>query len=501
MGNNPKQKASDSRLPGGILVRIILPVSLTVILFGMTIFLLLIPLIEEKLMDGKREMIRELTESSWSILAVHAEKEREGLLTREEAQLSAIESVRRLRYGPELKDYFWINDMHPSIVMHPYRTDLEGKDISNYIDPNGKHLFVEFVRIVRTQGAGYVDYEWQWKDDPDRIVPKISYVKGFEPWDWIVGTGIYVEDVRAEISSITRKLTFISLGILLLIVILSAYVVRRGMMVEQEKKQAEEKARLRQEQLFRAAKMVSLGTLVSGVAHEINNPVTSAMLNTQTLRKVWEGVLPILDDRSLSQGDFQVGGMTYQQIRDRMPMLLEHIEDGTRRVRDIVTDLKDFARETPSERSDDIDVNKVVEKAIGLVSNLIKKSTDHFSVDYTSDPPKFKGNIQRIEQVVINLVMNACQALPDNDKAVRVSTGMDPDGSSVFVEVQDQGIGMPPDVIQQIKDPFFTTKRDGGGTGLGLAISDRIVLDHEGKIVFTSEPGEGTTVRVSFPCQ
>ena len=493
------RQRTEGRLPGGIPVRIILPVSLTVVLFGMTIFLLLLPLIEKKLMDGKREMIRELTESSWSILAAYAQKERDGLFSLEKAQASAIESLRRLRYGPELKDYFWINDMHPHIVMHPYRPDLEGKDISGFTDPNGKHLFVEFVQVVKAKRAGYVDYEWQWKDDPDRIVPKISFVKGFEPWGWIVGTGIYVEDVRNEIASITRTLTLICLGILSVIVALSVYIVRRGVIVEQEKQQAEEKARLRQEQLFRAAKMVSLGTLVSGVAHEVNNPVTSALLNTQTLRKVWDGVLPILDERSHKEGDFRVGGMTYKAIRERMPMLLAHIEDGTRRVRDIVTDLKDFARETPSVRSDDIDVNEVVLKAVGLVSNLIKKSTNDFTVEYMPNPTVFKGNAQRIEQVVINLVMNACQALSDSKRAVRVRTGLDPDEACVFLEVRDEGIGIPPEVLQRIKDPFFTTKRDAGGTGLGLAISDRIVRDHEGKITFISKPGGGTTVRVYFP--
>ena len=497
MKERNRQRTKD-RLWGGIPVRIILPVSLTVILFGLTIFLLLLPLIEKKLMDGKREMIRELTESSWSILAAHAQEERDGLLTRQKAQASAIENLRRLRYGPELKDYFWINDMHPRIVMHPYRPDLEGKDISGFSDPNGKRLFVEFVKVVKANSAGYVDYEWQWKDDPDRIVPKISYVKGFEPWGWIVGTGIYVEDVRAEIAAITRKLTLICLGILAVILALSVYIVRRSVIVEQQKKQAEEKARLRQEQLFRAAKMVSLGTLVSGVAHEINNPVTSTLLNTQTLRKVWDGVLPILDERSRNEGDFRLGGMTYQGIRERMPMLLSHIEDGTRRVRDIVTDLKDFARETPAERSDDIDLNEVVLKAVGLVSNLIKKSTNDFAVDYTPNPPVFKGNAQRIEQVVINLVMNACQALSDSERAVRVRTGRDPDEACVFVEVRDEGIGVAPEVMQQIKDPFFTTKRDAGGTGLGLAISDRIFRDHEGKMTFISEQGKGTTVRVYF---
>jgi len=486
-------------LTGRVPLRLILPVSLTVILFGITIFLLLLPLIEEKLLDGKREMIRELTESSWSILAAHAQKEKDGRLTREQAQASAIENLRRLRYGPEFKDYFWINDMHPRAIMHPYRPDLEGKDISNFTDPNGKRLFVEFVKIVRAQKAGYVDYEWQWKDDPNRIVPKISYVKGFEPWGWIVGTGIYVEDIRTEIASINRKLTLACLGILAVVVALSVYIVRRGVIAEQQKKLAEEKARLRQEQLFRASKMVSLGTLVSGVAHEINNPVTSALLNTQTLRKVWDAVLPVLDERTHSNGDFKVGAMTYTEIRQRMPMLLSHIEDGTRRVRDIVTDLKDFARETPAERSDDIDLNEVVVKAVGLVSNLIKKSTSNFSVDYMPDPPVFKGSAQRIEQVVINLVMNACQALADSDRAIKVRTGRDPVKACVFIEVADEGMGIPPEVMQQIKDPFYTTKRDAGGTGLGLAISDRIVRDHEGDMAFSSNRGEGTTVRVSFP--
>ncbi len=161
--------------------------------------------------------------------------------------------------------------------------------------------------------------------------------------------------------------------------------------------------------------------------------------------------------------------------------------------------MKDFARETPSERSDIIDLNQVVNKSVGLVSNLIKKSTSDFAVDHTPNLPVFKGSAQRIEQVVINLVMNACQALSNNAQAVRVATGVDPDGAGVFMEVQDEGVGVPPEVMQQIKDPFFTTKRDAGGTGLGLAISDRIVRDHDGRMIFRSKPGEGTTVRVNFP--
>ncbi len=97
--------------------------------------------------------------------------------------------------------------------MHPYRTDLENRDISGFQDSNKKYLFVEFVKIVKQQGSGYVDYLWQWKDDSKKISPKKSYVKGFEPWGWIIGTGMYIDDVHAEISKIRSKLTAISMGI------------------------------------------------------------------------------------------------------------------------------------------------------------------------------------------------------------------------------------------------------------------------------------------------
>ena len=117
---------------------------------------------------------------------------------------------------------------------------------------------------------------------PTRIVPKISYVMGFDPWGWIIGTGIYVEDVHAQISAITRKTTFICSWILLPDHrILSVHIVWHGVSVTRQKKLAEESALVKQEQLFQAAKMVSLGTLVSGIAHEINNPITSVMLNTR----------------------------------------------------------------------------------------------------------------------------------------------------------------------------------------------------------------------------
>jgi len=190
-------------------------------------------------MNGKREMIKELTNSAWSILSKYENDEQNGLLTREEAQRTAISRIQYLRYGDENKDYFWITDMHPVMVIHPYRPDLNNKDLSNFSDPHGKKLFVEFVETVRKSEHGYVDYMWQWKDDSLHIVPKLSYVKIFKSWGWVIGTGIYIEDVKKEITALTRKLIWISIGISLIIALLLFFISQQSFNAEKKRLEAE----------------------------------------------------------------------------------------------------------------------------------------------------------------------------------------------------------------------------------------------------------------------
>jgi signal transduction histidine kinase len=113
--------------------------------------------------------------------------------------------------------------------------------------------------------------------------------------------------------------------------------------------------------------------------------------------------------------------------------------------------------------------------------------------------PGVRGNAQRIEQVIVNLVLNACQALPDPSRAIRASTRFDPDRSAVLFAVEDEGIGIPPENLPRLTDPFFTTKRDSGGTGLGLSVSASIVKEHGGTLEFRSEPGQGATVTLALP--
>ena len=192
--------------------KIIIPSIISILLFILTIFLIIIPRYQENIMNGKREMIKELTNAAVSILSKYENDERNGLLSRDEAQKTAISRIQYLRYGEENKDYFWITDMHPRMIMHPYRQDLKGQDLSDYKDKedkSGKRLFVEFVNVVKAQKEGYVEYLWQWKDDQTRVVPKLSFVKGIPEWGWIIGTGVYINDVEEEISALTENILMI----------------------------------------------------------------------------------------------------------------------------------------------------------------------------------------------------------------------------------------------------------------------------------------------------
>ena len=266
-----------------------------------------------------------------------------------------------------------------------------------------------------------------------------------------------------------------------------------------ERLRAEEQTRLQHEQLIQADKMVALGTLVAGVAHEINNPTTSIMMNAPYAAKMWMGMKPVLDEFYEKNGDFWVGNWPYSQVQERLPLLLDGITDGARRVKRIVADLKDYARQEGATGAVPVDVNRVVEKALSLLANLIQKSTNNFSVTLGDHVPMVLAQSQRLEQVVINLVINACQALPDNSRGVFVSTLAPPDSKKVLIAVRDEGSGLPEKYLSRVTDPFFTTKRESGGTGLGLAICERIVKDCGGELLFESEEGVGTIVTVTLP--
>ncbi len=266
-------------------------------------------------------------------------------------------------------------------------------------------------------------------------------------------------------------------------------------------REAEERERLHRRQLIQADKMASLGILVSGVAHEINNPNNFILLNAEILANAWQSVTPILQERYEAGGDFPVAGIPYSRAHERIGRLITGLREGAERIEKIVAGLKTFTRLDSGEMTERIDLGAVLDSSLLIAGNLIRKSTSRFTVASAPDLPPVRGNFQRLEQVVLNLLTNACQALPSRDRGITVTTAADPEAGMVTLTVEDEGVGIAPEDMGHIFDPFFTTKRDSGGTGLGLSISYSIAQEHGGVLEIASEPGKGTRATVRLPVE
>lgn len=169
------------------------------------------------LIDEKRAQVQHQVESTVSLVGYFHQQQQQGLLTEQQAQQQALAAISTLRYGNE--DYFWVNDQHPRMILHPMSPKLNGEDLTPFTDPDGKALFVEMAKQVNNAGQGFVDYKWP-KPGLVNPVDKISYVQGFAPWGWIIGTGLYIDDVQDQLFAIAKKilLVILALGLISLVV-------------------------------------------------------------------------------------------------------------------------------------------------------------------------------------------------------------------------------------------------------------------------------------------
>jgi signal transduction histidine kinase len=258
-----------------------------------------------------------------------------------------------------------------------------------------------------------------------------------------------------------------------------------------------------QEQLMISERMASIGMLSASIAHDINNPLTvisanlefvtqqlAALANEMTMIEASAAAAATPEGRLATRLAGTVGKTT-QPLRDA--------QEAAERVRHIVRDLKVFSRSSEEDEPGPVDIHRVLESSVRIASNEIRHRA-YLVRDYGS-VPQVLGHEARLGQVFMNLIVNAAQAIPEGraaDNEIKLSTRLN-GGDRVVVEVRDSGIGMTADIVARIFDPFYTTKADNLGTGLGLAICHRIVTRLGGDIAVQSEPGKGTTVRVSLP--
>lgn len=179
------------------------------------------------LMLEKQTQTQHLVETAYTLLEHYAQQATQGALSTEQAQAAAKQAIAQLRYGNN--DYFWINDAQPAMVMHPMKPDLNGKDLRSFKDPNGKALFIEMVKVAQQSQQGVVEYQWP-KPGAEQPVDKVSYVKLFKPWGWIIGTGIYVDDVNALVM---QRLSSVFVWVIATLILLIAFASLIGRSITQ----------------------------------------------------------------------------------------------------------------------------------------------------------------------------------------------------------------------------------------------------------------------------
>ncbi len=206
---------------------IIIPLLIIILLFSLTIFIIIMPYIRKSFVAKETENIKLLVESQIQILDTMNKSVKNGTISLHHAKAEALSILEDQRYGEKKDFYFWIIDMQPVLLMHPFQKDLEHTYVGNYTDAKGNRLFQEMVDIAKTSGEGYLEYLWEVPYSGGDVLAKKSFVKSYEPWGWIIGTGFYIQRLSSEIRSLFIVITIFSTAVLLLIILISVFLYRQ----------------------------------------------------------------------------------------------------------------------------------------------------------------------------------------------------------------------------------------------------------------------------------
>jgi PAS domain S-box-containing protein len=222
-------------------IQVLVPSFLCLAALFAGLFWVAVPFVHDQLYSAKRDMICEMTETVWYLLQQYHLRVQSGEVPRADSQSRAIERVRSMRYGPESLNYFWIVDLSGTVMLNPTNSQLEGNSGLDIVDVNGKRLVEEMIRIANEEEDGLLEYYWPRPDRPDLPIQKLSYVRLFEPWGWIIGTGVYKEDIDAQVDRIIWRLQMVFLGCLLSLTGLAVWMALLSRRIERRRRDAEQR--------------------------------------------------------------------------------------------------------------------------------------------------------------------------------------------------------------------------------------------------------------------
>lgn len=250
-------------------------------------------------------------------------------------------------------------------------------------------------------------------------------------------------------------------------------------------------------QLIQNNKMTSIGTMVSGVAHEINNPNHLIKQNALILAETWDGFETVLKECFKDEPELLINNLSLTEIYELIPELIQDISQGSKSIEIIINDLKAFVRDEGSTEVELLNTNKILKDVVKLLRISISRKCNNFTLDIDPNTPDIWCYPQRLSQVFINLLINAIESLRNPADAIIIKSYFNED--VVTIHFIDEGIGIPKEDIANIFDAFFTTKVNTGGTGLGLSISQSIILQHHGVITMNTNKKVGSEFIVTLP--
>ena len=465
-----------------------------------------LPLYEDKLLLQRKQYIAQLVDMATAVVENCHQQELKEKLTTSEAQQSALATLKVMSKD---NGYFWIHDMQLKMIMHPYETSLDNRNLANYADPNGKKLFVEMNQLVAGSGSGYLEYLWP-KPGQDRPVAKVSNVKLFAPWGWVIGSGMYLDDISNEVASLRHKVYLIVGLVLVLITGFSLVVAIR---IKKPLQQALELLQDIPEQ-YRPVQ--------STVVLDESNRLLRALVNLVTglkAEKEQAEAASVAKGRFLAQMSHEIRtpmnaitGLTELAL-DQSPSpqqreLLESISHAANHLLSLVNQVLDFSRlEAGTVELEQITFNlpQTVTATLLPFAVRVRSKGVGFETVLAEDLPKqVIGDPTRLRQVLVNLVGNAVKFTNQGHIEVTVEKGEQVGRRcELHIMVRDTGIGIPQEKIDQIFAPYTqasaSTTREFGGTGLGLSIVKQLLEVMQGTITVESKPGEGTSFYVTVP--
>lgn len=351
------------------------------------------------------------------------------------------------------------------------------KDITGYTVSEFKKSGNFFEKLIHPEDQDKF-IEWQ-KNIETSEIRKINY--RFKNAD---GTYCWICDIRRNVPRIGLRDTY--------------FVGTWQDITKEVKLEIESNERLHQ--LIQADKLASLGEVVAGVAHEINNPNSFISYNIPIWTETWAIFRPIIDSWAEDNPQWEKNGITLDEYCDDLDEIIRDIAAGSTRINKVVKNLKEFSRSSEDVEVLQLSLNEAVNKAITIIGPEIRRSVKIFNTDLQDELPLITGQLVKIEQITTNLAVNAINALSGCKNAqLTIRTRHIDRLHCNLLQIEDNGVGIEPEIIDRIFEPFFTKRRDSKGTGLGLSVCYRLVQEHKGNITVCTRFGVGTIFDVFFP--